>query len=178
MRLSVSIWRAVAVMLITALVLGGLHFTGLALPVLLSIGSVLLVVGWMLPFLGVRWLDDAILALRSWYWSREEGQFHSFAGVPLHIEDDGRHLWVHADGYMRAVGRREPEASVAARFTGHWRRDADSALLMLRVDAVVRHLSTMPGRADPRVQRLRRYFEREVLYPAGQRRAREGDDAG
>jgi hypothetical protein len=79
---------------------------------------------------------------------------------------------------MRVLGRRKPEASLAARFTGHWRRDDDGDTLMLRVDAVVRHLGTMPGREDPRVQRLRRYFEREVLYPASQRRARERDSAG
>jgi hypothetical protein len=45
---------------------------------------------------------------------------------------------------------------------------------MLRVDAVVLHLNTMAGRHDPRVQRLRRYFEREVLYPASRRRIRGG----
>jgi hypothetical protein len=177
-RLTQNTLRAIGTLAIVAVVLAGLHFSGLALPVLLSVGLVVLIVCWMLPWIGVRWLDDAILAVRSWYWASDEGRFHSFGGVPLQIDDDGRYLWVDGEGYMRVLGRREPEASLAARFAGHWRRHEDGEVLMLRVDAVVRHLATMPGRADPRVQRLRRYFEREVLYPASQRRARERDSAG
>jgi hypothetical protein len=177
-RLNDPTWRAIATTAILAVVLGGLHFSGLALPVLISVGIVIAFVCWALPWLGVRWLDDIILGLRSWYWAPDQGRFHSFGGVPLQIEDDGRHMWVDGEGYMRVLGRREPEASLAARYAGHWRRDEDSDRLMLRVDAVVRYLATMPGRDDPRVQRLRRYFEREVLYPASQRRARERGSAG
>lgn len=167
--------RAIGIAVITALVLGILHWLGVGLTLLLTVGIVIASVCWMLPWLGVRWLDDAILGVRTLYWAREQGHFHSFGGVPLKIEDDGRHIWVAGEGYMRAVGKREPEDVLAARLTGHWQRD-EGGLLMLRVDAVVQHLATMPGRDDPRVQRLRRYFEREVLYPAGQRRAR-GIDA-
>jgi len=170
--------RAIAIALITAVVLGALHFSGLARPLLLGLGVVIAFVCWALPFIGVRWLDDVILAVRSVYWAPEQGRFHSFGGVPLRIEDDGRHLWMDAEGYMRAVGRREPEASLAARFTGHWRRDEEGAALMLRVDAVARHLGSMPGREDLRVQRLRRYVERELLYPASRRRARKPGSAG
>jgi hypothetical protein len=72
---------------------------------------------------------------------------------------------------MRVLGRREAEDVLAARHTGRWQRDEDG-VLMLRVDAVVQRLAAMPGRDEPRVQRLRRYFEREVLFPASQRRAR------
>ena len=178
MRLTRNSRRALITLAIVAALMAGLHFSGLALPVLIAVGLVVLVVTWILPWIGVRWLDAAILAVRSWYWESEQGRFHSFGGVPLRIEDDGRYLWVDGEGYMRALGRREPEASLAARYTGHWRRDEDGDMLMLRVDAVARHLATMPGREDPRVQRLRRYFEREVLYPASQRRARERGSAG
>ena len=43
---------------------------------------------------------------------------------------------------------------------------------MLRVDAVIAYLGQMPERNDPRVQKLRRYLERDVLHPAAERRRR------
>ena len=178
MRLNDAAWRAAAIAVIVAVVLGGLHLSGLALPVLMGTALVIIFVCWALPFVGVRWLDDIIMAVRTWHWAQDQGRFHSFGGVPLQVRDDGRYIWVDGDGYMRAVGKREPEAALAARFTGHWRRDEEGDMLMLRVDAVARHLASMPGREDPRVQRLRRYFEREVLYPASQRRDRERNGAG
>ena len=52
-----------------------------------------------------------------------------------------------------------------------WRRDAQG-VLMLRVDAVIDYLGHMPERNDPRVQKLRRYLERDVLHPAAERRRR------
>ena len=171
-KLTANARRAWATLALLVGVLAALHFSGLALPVLLAAAVFVAFVCWALPWLGVRWLDDIILGVRSWYWAPDQGRFHSFGGVPLKIDDDGRHMWVDGEGLMRVLGKREPEASLAARFTGNWRRDEDGDILMLRVDAVVRHLNTMPGREDPRVQRLRRYFEREVLYPASQRRQR------
>lgn len=164
--------RALAALAVVAAILIGLQLSGYALRVFIAAAVVIAFVCWALPALGVRWLDGIVLAVRSWYWAPDEGRFHSFGGVPLRIDDDGRHLWVDGEGLMRVLGRREREDVLAARFAGHWRRDEDGDILMLRVDAVVNHLAAMPGRADPRVQRLRRYFEREVLYPASQRRAR------
>ena len=157
--------------LLVAGLLGGLHAMGVGLWLLLGLAIVVAFVAWALPFIGVRWLDAGILWARGLFWAREQGRFHSFGGVPLDIEDDGQQVWVDGHGLMRALGRVEPEDALAARHSGHWRRN-DDEVLMLRVDAVVKHLATMPGRDDPRVQRLRRYFEREVLFPASQRRAR------
>lgn len=165
---STAAGRALAVALLTAAVLGALHVLGVGLKLLLALAIVIAFVAWALPFLGVRWLDDAILAVRSLYWARDQGRFHSFGGVSLRIEDDGRHMWVDGDGLMRVLGKREPEQVLAARHAGHWRR-GDDGVLLLRVDAVVRHLGTMPGRDAARVQRLRRYLERQVLYPARRR---------
>ena len=157
--------------LLVAGLLGGLHAMGIGLWLLLGLAIVVAFVAWALPFIGVHWLDAGILWARGLFWAREQGRFHSFGGVPLDIEDDGQQVWVDGHGLMRALGRVEPEDALAARHSGHWRRN-DDEVLMLRVDAVVKHLATMPGRDDPRVQRLRRYFEREVLFPASQRRAR------
>jgi hypothetical protein len=163
--------RAVAVGVVIAASLGVLHKLGVGLRLLMAMVIVFAVVAWAVPWIGVRWLDAAILWARGLFWAREQGRFHSFGGVPLHIDDDGYHPWVDAEGYMRALGRVEPEAAVAARHAGHWQRDEEQRL-MLRVDEVVRVLSTSPGATDPRVQRLRRYFEREVLFPALLRRER------
>ncbi len=164
--------RALGVTVIVAGTLGVLHLLGIGLKLLLILGVVVALVCWALPWISVRWLDDVILLVRSRFWAAEQGRFHSFGGVPLHIADDGRHVWVDGDGLMRALGRREPEEALAARHAGHWQRDDDGAL-MLRVDAVVAHLNTMPGRDAPRTQRLRRYFEREVLHPAAAPRTAE-----
>ena len=163
--------RALLVAAVLAGVLGGLHALGVGLKLLLATGIFISVVTLVTPYLGARWLDDVILAVRTLYWRRDQGHFHAFNGVPLDIEDDGRWVWVSADSLQRARGTAEPDAVIAARHAGNWQRSADG-MLMLRVDAVVAHLATVPDRHDPRVQRLRRYFEREVLFPAQQRRER------
>ena len=163
--------RALAITAASAALLGLLHRLGWGLPLLGALAVVVLVLTWVVPWIGVRWLDDLILAARSIFWAREQGHFHSFAGIPLQVDDDGRHVWIDGQGLMRVLGRREPEDVLAARLAGHWRRDAEGRL-MLRVDAVIAHLGTMPGRDQPRVLKLRRYLDRELLYPAQQRRAR------
>ena len=163
--------RALAVAVLSAGLLGWLHALGIGLPLLFALALLICFVTLVVPALGVRWLDDFVAWVRGRFWAREQGHFHSFGGVPLEIEDDGLHVWVGGEGLQRALSRQEPEEALAARHSGHWRRNAEG-VMMLRVDAVVGYLNTMPGRDAPRVQRLRRYFEREVLYPAQQRRAR------
>lgn len=163
--------RSLVAGLIAVATLGTLHALGVGLWMLLGLGIVVAFVAWALPFIGVRWLDAAILWARGLFWAREQGHFHSFGGVPLDIEDDGDQVWVDGRGLMRAMGRVEPDEALAARHSGAWRRTQDD-VLMLRVDAVVKHLATMPGRDDPRMQRLRRYFQREVMFPAAERRRR------
>jgi hypothetical protein len=169
--------RALALGVGIAGFLAWLHILGVGLPLLLALALVFAITVFVVPVIAGRWVSDVIRVVRGRFWAHEQGRFHAFDGVPLSIDDDGRHVWVDAGGYMRALGRREPEDAVAARHSGMWRRD-DQGTLMLRVDAVVQLLSTMPGRTDPRVQRLRRYFEREVLYPAGRRREMASASAG
>ena len=126
---------------------------------------------YLLPQLGVAALDRLLLAARAFHWRREQGRHHAFGGVPLRVEDDGRHQWVDGAGLRRVLGSADTDDVLAARHAGRWRRDADGELL-LRVDAVVEVLATAPGRLEPRTVRLRRYFEREVLFPAAERRRR------
>jgi hypothetical protein len=163
--------RAVVIGLLIAGFLAWLHALGVGLRLLLAIALLFAFVGLVAPRLGVRWIDEMVLAIRSLFWSREQGRFHAFAGVPLDIDDDGRYMWLAAEGLQRVLGTSEPEAALAARHAGHWQRTADGVLL-LRVDAVVQNLNTMARRHDPRVQRLRHYLERQVLFPAQRRRER------
>lgn len=160
--------------LVTAAVLVGLlagvsqlggGLASLVFSVFLALAVVLAIVG------GLRALGWSKDKLREHAWRKEEGRYHAFAGVPLQVEDDGRHVWLGGAGLLRVLGRREPDDVLAARLPGQWRRDAQGRLL-LRVDAVVDYLGHMPGRGDPRVQKLRRYLERDVLFPAQERHRR------
>ncbi len=166
-----SIRRAVLTTVLVSLALWLLHRSGVGLPLLLGLTALLGAVAWLFPHWGVQLLDSAILMIRSRLWAADSGHFHSFAGVPLHVVDDGRQVWIGGDGLQRVLGRCEPEDVLAARHAGRWQRNAEGALL-LRVDAVLQHLETMPTRNDLRVQRLRRYLQRDVLFPARQRRDR------
>ena len=142
-----------------------------ALPVALIVAGLTAFVAWALPQVGVAVLDRAVDLLRAYHWRREQGRHHAFGGVPLAVEDDGRHVWVSGADLQRVLGTRDADDVLAARHSGRWRRCADGTL-QLRVDAVVDHLARAPGRFDPRTVRLRRYFERELLYPAAERRRR------
>jgi hypothetical protein len=104
-------------------------------------------------------------------WRREQGTHHSFGGLALHIEDDGRHVWIAGADLQRVLGTRDRDDVLAARVPGRWRHDEGQPLL-LRVDAVVAYLAAAPGRMEPRVVRLRRYLERDVLFPAAEMRRR------
>ncbi len=161
--------RALAVGLAITVLTGVLHWWGVGLQLLLTVMIIVGLVAWAFPFYGVRLLDAVLLSLRGLYWARDQGRFHSFGGIPLVIEDDGRRVWMDGQGLLRVLGRKEPEDVLAARLSGQWRRDAQG-VLMLRVDGVVQYLAHLPERTDPRVQKFRRYLEREVLFPAGQRR--------
>lgn len=136
---------------------------------LLAIAAVY--VSLVVPHLGIRAVDRLILALRTLHWRHEEGRHHAFGGVPMQITEDHRHVWVDGPSLQRVLGTRDADDVLAARHSGRWRRDAQGVLL-LRVDAVVDVLAHGPGRLDPRQVHLRRYFEREVLFPAAERRRR------
>ncbi len=164
--------RALLVGIAIAGVLGLLHALGVGLPLLWALVVGFGVVAIAMPRLGVRWLDDLTLAFRAWLWRREQGHHHSFAGMALDIEEHAGQVWISAYSLQRALRQHEPATTTAARLadhaTAHARHNAQGQL-MLNVQAVVTYLAHMPRRTEPRVQRLRRYLEREVLYPASRR---------
>jgi hypothetical protein len=131
---------------------------------------------WYPPFRD--WLWEAVeIAFKRWYWAEEEGRHHAHRGVQLDIHDDGRHVWIEADSVRRALGlapgRGDSEQVLMARHSGRWKR-GDDGTIHLRVDTVVEQLAAAPGRMEPKVLHFRRYLEREVLFPAAERRRRAG----
>jgi hypothetical protein len=120
---------------------------------------------------GIGKAGDLHAAARERLGAHNAGSHHAFAGVTLQVEDDGRAVWLDAPGLQRVLGLKEADDVTAARTPGQWRRD-DAGRTWLRVDAVIQYLGHMPGRNDPRVQKLRRYLERDVLFPAQERRRR------
>jgi hypothetical protein len=168
-------WRSVLVGLGIAAVLALLNRLGVGLPLLLLLVAALGAMAFFAPLRAVRWWDDLILALRAWYWRDESGRHHSFAGITLDIEEHEGQMWLSADSLQRALRRPEDETTTAARLADHPTAHAwhnDEGLLMLNLQAVVHHLAHRPERMDGRVQRLRRYLERDMLYPASRRAGR------
>lgn len=169
--------QAALLALAMAAVLGVLDGTGLARPIVIALAVVVAVVTVVTPWLGVRALDRLLLAARALIWRREQGRHHAFAGLSLRVRDDGRHAWIAGEDLRRVLDSRDPDDVLAARVAGKWRRD-DDGVLWLRVDAVVDHLAQAPGRMDPRTLRFRHYLDREVLFPAAERRRRAAPDRG
>jgi hypothetical protein len=163
--------RSVFAALLAMAVLGGSQLLGSRAFWMLFAGIALAMLLGSAVWLAVQRSADLRAWLRERFWSSEEGRYHAFNGVGLRVDDDGRHVWLDGRGLLRALGRVETDEVLAARLTGKWRRDS-KGVLMLRVDAVIDYLAHMPERNDPRVQKLRRYLERDVLHPAAERRRR------
>jgi len=148
-----------------------LHWLGVGLPLLTVLAAVFALLAIAAPRLLVRWFDHSVYLARAARWRREGGRHHSFDGVALDVQDDGRHVWLPAADLNRVLRVHELEDVTAARHSGYWQHDNEGAV-QVRVDGIVAYLSTMPDRMEPRIIRLRRYLERELLFPAAERRRR------
>ena len=167
--MSSRLGRVILAGIVIATVLGWSLLLGAGLAGSVLIVTVLSVVAVAGLWWALQRAGDATAAVRERLGRADEGTYHAFAGVRLQVEDDGRHVWIAGTGLQRLLGRLEPDEAQAARHAGAWRR-SERGVLMLRVDAVIQHLAHMPGRDEPRIQKLRRYLERDVLYPAQRRR--------
>jgi hypothetical protein len=171
MKMTPLHWRAIVVTAAATLLAWVLQETGVALMLAIGLGVLIVVLTLVVPTIGMTWVDDLLHAARRWHWRSHEGHHHSHAGVPVHVHDDGRHVWIDGHALQRILGTQDPEDVLAARHPGRWRRD-DKGRLMLRVDAVLARLSTAPGQLDPRIVHLRHWLERELLFPAAERKRR------
>ena len=163
--------QAALVAFLAITVFGWVSVLGSRYAVTLLAGSTLVTLAAAGIWYGMRHAEDLHAWLRHRFGGGDNGTFHAFAGVRLHVDDDGRHLWVKAAGVQRVLGLKEDDLVTASRVPGQWRR-ADDGALWLRVDGLVQTLSTMPGRNELRLQRFRRYLERDLLFPARERQRR------
>jgi hypothetical protein len=161
--------RAIAFGLAVGAIAWLIDRSGIALPLALTLACFMVVFNCLTPSIGVRAIDAIARLVRSWLWRGRQGRHHSVGGVMLDVRDDGRQVWIAGADLQRCLGTRDPEDVLAARHAGRWRRD-DDGVLLLRADAVVDHLTHCPARYEPRTIRLRRYLEREVLFPASKRK--------
>ena len=169
--MSTRLHRAIFAGVLAAAAAAVLHLIGTGAWLSVGAAGALALAIIAVPIFGVRALSHLLYLRRAANWRPVEGKHYAFGGLSLAIEDDGRHLWVAADDLQRALHTCDQDEVIAARHAGRWRR-GPRARLQLRVDAVVAVLASAPGRMDPHTVRLRRYFEREVLFPAEQRHAR------
>jgi len=157
---------------VIALMLGGLVDVLLRRSwMMLALTSALALVLVAAPYLALQLASALKRRAREGLWAEQEGRHHAFNGIALLIEHDAHYSWIAGSDLQKVLRTHDREDVLAARLAGRWRRN-DQGVLMLRVDSVVAHLASMPGRMDPHIVRLRRYLEREVLYPAAQRRHR------
>lgn len=169
----------IAKRLFRSLVVGGmaagvgllLNLSGLTVPMAFGAAALVLFLINVLPWMDVMVVESAIIAVRAWLWRDEQGRHHSFNGVLLDIRDDGRHVWVAADGLRRAMRGDESDERLEVRFPGRGRRDEQGRLL-LRIDAVTAYLHSSNTSRDPTRLRLLRFLENDVLFPAAERRRR------
>ena len=148
-----------------------LHWLRVGLPMLALLAAVFALVALVAPRLLARWFDHGVYLARAAHWRRENGCHYSFDSIPLDVQDDGRDVWLRAADPDPVLRAHEPEDVTAARHSGCWRLD-DEGALHLRVDGIEACLCSMPERMQPRIIRLRRYLERELLFPAAERRRR------
>ena len=170
-RLNGRLLRALVVGVSIAVPLGLLHVWDMGMALWLAAATAVGAITLVVPSIGMRWLGDINRGLRAMHWRREQGQHHSFNGVALRVIDQGRSMWVDGAGVQRVLGMHDSDELLCARHSGNWIRD-DRGEVLLQVEALAQHLAHMPGRNDPAVQRFRRYLEREVLFPAAERRRR------
>ena len=163
--------RAALVALVLATVLGWVSVLGRGYALTLLFGTAAATLMALAIWYGNRYGGDIAAWLRERMGSADGGTYHAFGGVQLHVDDDGRHIWIRGSGVQKVLGLKEHDLVTASRVPGMWQRDADD-VLWLRVDALIQTLSRMPGRSEPRLQRFRRYLERDVLFPAQQRHRR------
>jgi hypothetical protein len=159
-----------ALVLLSLALMALLHSWGYGPLVVLGVAVAGVLVIYVVPRLVIRAAEGVHEGLHHQTWKHEEGRHHNFAGITVAVQDDGRHVWMDGESLKRLLARREADDVLAARISGKWRHD-ERQRLWLRVDGVIEHLSVFPGRMDPRVQRLRRWLERDVLFPAARRHA-------
>ncbi len=140
------------------------------------------------PLLGVAFARPLIelasasrRAMRRAQWRDVEGRHFAFRGRPVKVIEDGdRQRWVRLSDIRAIVGFTASDGALALAYPAGWQRIGRSGEAFLGEDALVAHLGKERG---PEALRLRRWVEREIVFPARRERERlgvrsaSGDDA-
>jgi hypothetical protein len=134
-----------------------------------------------LPLLGIalaRPLLDLASALRDAmnraHWRDVEGRHYAFRGRRVQvIGDAGERRWVRLADVRALVGFTASDGALAITYRGGVRSLGRPAELHIVDEALLRHLAK---ERSPEALRVRRWVEREIVFPARRQRERLGPD--
>jgi hypothetical protein len=137
-------------------------------PVMLCIS--LVVWGLLLSKPLIELASDGRHALRALAWRREEGHYFAFRGMPVHVlEDDEQQCWLRVAQVRQIVGFTASDTTLAIAYPDDWRLLGRPPAPHLRDEALLVHLKK---ERSSQALRFAQWLERDVAYPARQRRMR------
>jgi len=110
--------------------------------------------------------------LRRAVWHDVQGRYYAYKGRPVRVIDDAGHRrWIRLADIRAIVGFTASDASLQITYSGGWRKLGRPAEPYLCDESLLAHL--LKERA-PDTARLRRWVEREIVFPARRQRERFG----
>jgi hypothetical protein len=165
--------KAIAITLCVRLALcGAVAWLGWRMsgPAGLLAGGVLLALVLPRPLLDLA--GELRHALRARVWREAMGHYFVYRGHRIRVLEDVSHQrWVCVADVRAVVGSSVSDGALALTYPNGLLHQGDPALAYLSDDALLIHLARDPG---PRANRFRHWAEREIAFPARQRRARLG----
>lgn len=101
-----------------------------------------------------------------------EGRHYAYRGQTIRVqEDERRHRWLHAGDLRTVLGDDAARALQARTPAGAWRSLGRPARPHIEAEALLAHLATA---REPATGKFRHWLERDVAFPARQRRRQSG----
>lgn len=105
-------------------------------------------------------------------WREVEGRHYAFRGLPVQVlADESRRRWVRLSDVRRAVGFTASDTALQVTYPSGFRRIGRPAEPHLSDEALLAHLAK---ERTPGAIRLRKWVEREIVFPARRERERFG----
>jgi hypothetical protein len=100
-----------------------------------------------------------------------QGRYYVFRGIPVQvIEDDECRRWVRASDVRRVGATTATDGALALTYPDGWRSMGKPAQPHISGDALLKHLKKD---SSPQVLRFTHWVEREIVFPAKARAARQ-----
>lgn len=110
--------------------------------------------------------------MRRAQWRDVEGRHFAFKGRTVHvIEDDDHQRWVRIADVRAIVGFTTGDGALRITYPNGWRLLGQPAEPYMSDEALLAHLGK---ERSPKALRLRRWVEREIVFPARRQRERRG----